>query len=495
MSGFIERHGLWGDDDRRLAKEAATRIAAAGIRLIRLAWVDSHGHTRVKQVSAAAFAEALVNGYNINVATFTLDASGNRVFSSFVRGGGMGLDEMTGSPNLVIVPDPATFRLLPWAPGTAWVLCDEYFTDGRPFFFSSRRLLRDQVARLSDKGMFFRVGLEIEWYLYRLVEPDLTAPEIATPGMKGAAPACLPVDPGASYHSESNIDRMQPLLLRLAATWEALGLKLRSIENEFGAGQVECTFGAETALKAADDFVLFRTATRQVCRRAGHLASFMCWPGMDGAFPSGWHLHQSLGALDGVANLMTPETDAGEDLSPAGLAWLAGLMEHAVEGAVFATPTINGHRRFRANSLAPDRVCRGHDHRGVMLRTLGGAGDPGSRIENRIGEPAANPYLFFAAQIAAGLDGLERGLAPPFADTNPYEADRPMLPTSLPASLDALDGSAFYRRTFGDRYADYYLGLKRSEVGRFEAQSGELGPTGHPAGITRWEMNEYLDFF
>lgn len=494
MADFIKRHSLWTDDEFRQAQEVAGRVSAEGLRLIRLVWVDSHGQTRAKQVSAGTFTEVLRKGYNINVATFTLDASGSRVFSSFVRGGGMDLDEMTGSPNLVIVPDPASFRVLPWSPDTGWILCDEFFTDGRPFYFSNRRLLRDQVIRLAGQGMSFRVGLEIEWYLHRLLEPGLQPEEIAEPGRRGSPPPSLPVDPGAAYHSETNIDRMQPMLIRLAEVWEGLGLQLRSVENEFGAGQVECTFTADSALRAADDFILFRTATRQICRRHQHLASFMCWPASPGAFPSGWHLHQSLVSLDDGRNLMIPEAH-GEDLSATGLHWLAGLMEHAIDGTVFSTPSINGYRRFRANSLAPDRVCRGHDHRGVMLRTLGGPGDPGSRIENRIGEPAANPYLFFASQIAAGLDGIERGLTPPPPDTNPYEADRPRLPTSLRDALTALDGSKLYRQQFGERYIDYYFSLKRSEADRFDQQAETSNNTASPSGVTRWEQNEYFDFF
>jgi glutamine synthetase len=130
----------------------------------------------------------------------------------------------------------------------------------------------------------------------------------------------------------------------------------------------------------------------------------------------------------------------------------------------------------------------------VMLRIQGGPGDPATRIENRVGEPAANPYLFIAAQIAAGLDGLEREAEPWPADDNPYEADRPMLPTSLEDALDALEGSAFYRAAFGDIYLDYFLRMKRAELARYEAFLAETGAD--PAvGVTEWEENEYFDAF
>src|SRR5580692_2593670 len=124
---FIEKHGLWADDQRRQAREVMARLDSDGIRLVRVAWTDPHGASRVKMVTTQAFRAALSGGYNINVATAMLDGSGARIFSSFTRGGGMGLEEMTGSPNLVIVPDPATFRVLPWEPDVGWILCDDYF--------------------------------------------------------------------------------------------------------------------------------------------------------------------------------------------------------------------------------------------------------------------------------------------------------------------------------------------------------------------------------
>jgi glutamine synthetase len=184
MAGFIERHGLWTDAQKAAAEEVKKRIEGDGVKLVRVAWADPHGASRAKMVTASAFLSALREGYNINVATTTLDASGARVFSSFVRGGGMGLDEMTGSPNLVIVPDPRTFRVLPWEPQVAWVLCDEYFTSGLPFHFSPRRLLHQQLRRLEERGMRCHVGLEVEWYLLRLADAPLTHDDIGAPGVQ-----------------------------------------------------------------------------------------------------------------------------------------------------------------------------------------------------------------------------------------------------------------------------------------------------------------------
>ena len=151
--GFIANHGLWTDEQRRQAEDIKRRIETDNLHLVRLAWADPHGASRAKAVTAPGFAAALTSGHNINVATSTLDSANARIFDSFTRGGGMGLEEMTGSPNLTIVPDPATFRVLPWAPGVGWVLCDEYFNNGVPFHFSPRQLLRKQLKRLAEQGI------------------------------------------------------------------------------------------------------------------------------------------------------------------------------------------------------------------------------------------------------------------------------------------------------------------------------------------------------
>lgn len=494
MTEFIARHGLWSDDQALAAEKIRERVNAESIELIRLVWVDSHGHARAKLLAVPAFVDALSNGYNINVATSTLDGSGGRVFSSFVRGGGMDLDEMTGSPNLVIVPDPETFRMLPWAPGVAWILCDEYFRDGTPFHFSSRHLLRKQVARLADAGYRHVVGLEVEWYLAHLVQDRLTAENTGVPGRRGKPVETAPLEPGYSYHSETNMDIMQPMFSELAHGYTEIGLPLRSLENEYGPGQVECTFDAGDAMKMADDYVLFRTATRQMCRRSGYFATFMCRPGLPGHFSSGWHLHQSIVDTPTGHNAMMPDTEDAA-LSGTGRAYLAGLLEHAVSGTVFASPTVNGFRRFQPNSLAPNKVTWGTDHRGALMRVISAPGDNASRIENRAGEPAANPYLFIASQIAAGLDGIERGLELQPADDAPYESANPALPASLGEGLEALADSAFFRAQFGELFMDYYIQLKQAERDRFSQYCEDNGIGSDDADVTDWEQNEYYDFF
>jgi glutamine synthetase len=493
-STFIENHGLWSDDQWRQADEIKRRLEADKLRYVRLAWGDTHGYSRAKTLTVPAFLGALESGYNIGVATTTLDSAGARVFTSFTRGGGMGLDEMTGSPNLTIVADPQTFRVLPWAPGVAWILCDEYFNDGRPFHFAPRQLLRKALQKLTGRGCVSIVGVEIEWYLLRVADDHLSEDNIGSPGTRGRPIRTWPAEPGYHYHSESNMDLMQPVFDALGDAFETLGLGLRSIENEWGPGQVECTFSPRAALEAADTVLLFRTATRQICRRLGYFATFMCRPALKGYYASGWHLHQSLIDISSGANLFMPNK-SGEALSPAGFSYLAGLLQYAMPSTVFATPTINGYRRLRPNSLAPDRATWACDHRGAMIRVLGGKGDTATRLENRVGEPAANPYLYILSQVVAGRSGMEAGLQPPAPDDAPYAAERPMLPKGLPEALEALDKEPLFRRELGDTFIDYFVKLKQTEAGRYQHSLEEIGALPHSDEPSAWEQNEYFDFF
>jgi glutamine synthetase len=494
ISGFIERHSCWTADQSRQAREIRARAVKEELKLFRLVWTDPHGVARAKTVTMPSFLAALENGYNINVATSMLDASGARVFSSFVDGGGLGLPEMTGSPNLTIVPDPMTFRVLPWERNVGWILCDEHFVSGVPFHFSPRQLLRQKLAGLERRGMRCMIGLEVEWYLLRVAEDHLTSEHVGSPGLKGRATRTFPMEPGFSLHSETSMDLMHAPVAALADALQGLGLPLRSIEKEWGPGQLEFTFAPQQALEAADNLILFRTATRQVCRRMGYLASFMSRPALDGFYSSGWHLHQSLvDAADGRNLFMSTEPE--EILSPLGRNYLGGLLHHAMASTVFANPTVNGYRRFRANSLAPDRVTWGCDHRGTMLRVLGAPGDPASRIENRVGEPAANPYLYILSQLVGGLDGIENALDPGLPNTNPYESDAKLLPKSLTDALDLLERAPLFKAELGPLFVNYYLKLKRTEAARFDAFLTKHDISRSSDQITEWEQNEYFDFF
>jgi glutamine synthetase len=235
-------------------------------------------------------------------------------------------------------------------------------------------------------------------------------------------------------------------------------------------------------LAPADTMVLFRSAVKQICHRHGYHATFMCRPKLPNVVASGWHLHQSIVARAGGENAFMSK-DKAEVLSPFGRGYLAGLLQHARAAAVFTTPTINGYKRYRSYSLAPDRAIWGRDNRGVMIRVLGGADDPATRLENRIGEPAANPYLYMASQILSGLDGVDRALDPgPSADT-PYETEAALLPKSLREAVFALKDDPFFREALGAEFVDYYVHIKNAEIERFQAE------------VSDWEQREYFEMF
>src|SRR5262249_32716992 len=228
------------------------------------------------------------------------------------------------------------------------------------------------------------------------------------------------VSQGFQLLTETRYDLIDPVVETIRRDVTRLGLPLRSVELELGPSQCEFTFAAQVGWAPADTMVLFRSAVKQIARRNGLLASFMCRPRLPNAFSSGWHLHQSLLDAKSRANAFVGSGDDGA-LSRLGRHYLAGLLAHARAAAAFTTPTLNGSRRSRAYQLAPAGAIWAQDNRGVMVRVLGTPGDPATHLENRVGEPAANPYLYMASQIAAGLDGIARKLEPgPCADA-PYE--------------------------------------------------------------------------
>ncbi len=394
------------------------------------------------------------------------------------------MEEMQGGGDFVMVADPSTFRVLPWANKTGWLLCDIYFSNGKPVPFSTRARGRDALAALSKAGFDFLAGLEVEFHLFKLENPRLAPADATWPP---EAPEVSLLTQGYQYLTESRFDMLDPAVEILRRGVEQLGLPLRSVEIELGPSQVEFTFRPQPGLLAADSMVLFRAAVKQIARRHGYLASFMCRPGLPNVMSSGWHLHQSLIEKKSRRNAFT--TDHPDTLSAVGKNYLGGLLAHARAAAAFTTPTINGYKRYRPFSLAPDRAIWARDNRGVMVRVLGQPGDAATRLENRVGEPAANPYLYVASQIHAGLDGIARKFDPgPSADT-PYETAAALLPKDLGEALSALRADDCFRAGFGAAFIDYYAHIKDAECERFHKESRVQ------SDVTPWEQKEYLDLF
>ena len=486
---FVERHGLWSDEQARAASAVAHAIKKHNLELIRFSFADQHGVLRGKTIIAQDAPALMKSGVTMTTTLLAKDTAHKTAWPVFTPGGGFGMAEMQGAGDFVMVPDPTTFRVLPWtgdkgAPNTGWLLCDIYFGNGRPVPFSTRQVLRDALNRLRQHGFDFLAGLEVEFHLFKLENPRLSPDDATWPPV---APNVSLLNQGYQYLTESRFDQLDAALTPIRRGIAALGLPLRSVEIELGPSQCEFTFRPQLGLDAADTMILFRAATKQIARRNGMLASFMCRPGLPNVFASGWHLHMSL--IDRKRRLNAFAGHERDGLSALGLHFLGGLLAHAQAATAFTTPTINGYRRYRAYALAPDRVIWARDNRGVMVRVLGAPGDPSTHLENRVGEPAANPYLYMAAQIHAGLDGLARHRDPgPSADT-PYETKAAMLPKDLGEALAALRKSETFRDGFGGAFVDYYVHLKEAELKRFKAEAAERDE------VTSWEHNEYFDLF
>jgi glutamine synthetase len=476
---FVERHGLWSAEQREAAARLRRITEDKNLETIRFSFADQHGVLRGKTLIAAEAIASLESGIGITTSLLAKDTSHKTVFPVFTAGGGMGMKEMEGAADCLMVADPATFRTLPWSPASGWVLCDVHFADGRPVPFSTRQLYRSVLAKLGARGFDFVAGLEVEFHLFRLDDAHMTP---ADAGQPGTPPSVSLLSHGYQYLSEQRFDQIEPALDILRRDVLALGLPLRSVEVEFGPSQCEFTFAPRKGLEPADNMVLFRSAVKQIARRHGYHATFMCRPKLPNVFASGWHLHQSLASRADGANAFMA-SDGNEPLSPLARNYLAGLLAHARASAVFTTPTINGYKRYRSYSLAPDRAIWGRDNRGVMIRVLGATNDPATRLENRIGEPAANPYLYMASQILSGLDGIDRKLDPPLSADTPYETSAELLPKSLREAVSALSDDPFFRREFGAAFVDYYVHIKNAEIERFQAE------------VSDWEQREYFEMF
>ena len=482
--GFVERHGLHSGEQLAAAAQVLEPVEREQLELVRVSFVDQHGLLRGKTVTAAELGSVLRGGVAVVSTLLSKDTSGQTVYSAFSPDGGVGIAEMAGAGDMVMVPDPGTFRVLEWAERTGWLLCDLHFRSGEAVPLCSRGVLRRAVARAADLGYTVQTGIELEFHLFRATG----APERPGQADDDSTPAGYALlNPGYQLLSEDRMDALGPIVSEFAGQLRRLGVPLRTLEIEFGPSQLEVTLSPELGVAAADTVILLRAALKQLARRHGYHVTFMCRPRIPRVFSSGWHLHQSLlrADPDGPRNAFLPPADGTDPgpLSEVGRGFLAGQLRHARAASAFAVPTVNGYKRFQSYSMAPDRVLWALGSRAALLRVTGSAADGSTHLENRVGEPSANPYLYVAAQLVAGLDGVEHGWDPGPAADEPYETEAPRLPATLGEALDALAGDTEFRNSLGARFVDYYIGIKRHELARFHA------------AVTDWEQREYFELF
>ena len=499
---FAERCGIQNAEREARVKQLGQLISASGVERVRFAWCDQHGALRGKTLVASAAEHAMNEGVGMVGTLLLKDTSDRTAYKVFEPGSLDALPGFACAANLMLLADPQSYRQLPWTAHTGWLLCQPWFQDTKPVEIDTRHVLQRALAKLAEQGFGMRCGLEVEFHIYKMEAADNNAisaqldPEQAA--WPGQPPRVSMIHPGYNLLSEAWADMADEPLRIVQRTALGLGLPLLSLEIELGPSQVEAVFEASDALTAADNMVLFRNGVTQALRRAGYHATFMCRPPFPNIMSSGWHLHQSLVYLDNGRNAFMRDaaapglssTDAQYLLSETGEHYLAGLLAHAAGMAVFCTPTINGYQRFRPNAMAPQAMVWGRDNRGAMLRVVGnhnhGTGgfitDPATRIENRIGEPAANPYLYIASQIHAGLDGIRRKLLAPPATDRPYDAGNAMLPTGLGDAITALRADDALVEAFGPAFVNYLCTVKESELAR-HAQAQDPHD---------WERREYF---
>ncbi len=461
-SGFVARHELWSE--RQYADEEQMRrvLDELGVELVRVAFSDQFGVLRGKTVTRAALPGVLRSGITVPSSLLLKDMSGKSTFPVFEALELDGYRGFSGAGDIVVVPDPSTFRVLPWSRRTAIVLSDLHYPDGRAVPYCTRGALRRALAGLAERGLGLTIGPELEFHVFS--------------GEDGAGH----LSSGSQLLHLDALDRVDDLVTAIHEGLTMLDLPLRSIELEFGASQFEVTLDAGDAAAVADEIVLCRMAIKQVCRRMGLHATFMARPRGSETASTGWHLHQSMRDLGtGAAIFASEGTD--QVLSATGRTYLGGLLEHAAAATAFTTPTVNGYKRYLPQSLAPDRVVWGMDNKGAMVRVVGLPGDPNAHLENRSGEPGANAYLYILSQLISGLDGMDRQLDPGRPTESPYLDDAERLPRTLSEAVDALDASAVFRAALGDDVVDWYVHLKRAEFARYLAE------------VSEWEQREYFD--
>jgi glutamine synthetase len=491
MTSFAEQCGVHSASRQSALERTAKLIEASGVELVRFAWCDLHGMLRGKTLVASAAVKAMMDGVGMVSTLLLKDSADRTAYKVFDADGASDLPGFEFAGNVMLLADPASYRQLPWANKTGWLQCQTRHADGQAVRFDTRHVLQEALARLADAGYGMTCGLEVEFHIYKIsneqTEHQLDPMRADWPG---PAPDVSMIHPGHHMLSEQWADMADEPLRIVQHTAQALGLPLLSLEVEFGPSQVEAVFEATDALTAADNMVLFRSAVKQALRRAGYHATFICRPPFPNIMSSGWHLHQSLTDPTTGRNVFMRSSPAdgctsqhaAHTLSEVGEHYLAGLLSHAHSMTAFCTPTINGYDRFQPNALAPQSAVWGRDNRGAMLRVIGGAQDQATRIENRIGEPAANPYLYIASQIHAGLSGIRQKLLAPLATTAPYASADSQLPSSLGKALELLNKDAALGTAFGADFISYFNHVKRSELARHDASQDK----------SEWQRREYF---
>ena len=424
-------------------EELRSEVEAGGLDTVVTAFTDMQGRLLGKREHAEYFlAESVEHGlegcnYLLGL-DMEMDPQPGYEMASWEQGYG----------DFQLRPDLATLRRIPWLEGTALVLCDVYWEDGRPVVASPRQVLKAQLERARAAGYEAMFGSELEFYLFQ--QSYAEAHQQHYRDLTPSVPYILDYHVLATTYDE-------PLLRQMRNGMQQAGIPVESSKGEAWPGQHEINFRYADALTMADNHVVYKNGAKEIAALNGRSITFMAKPDHTWVGNS-CHIHSSLWS-DG-RNAFEGESDVFKQ-------YLAGQIAGLKELALFVAPTINSYKRFAARSWAPTSLAWGHDNRTCGFRIVGHG--QSLRAETRIPGGDVNPYLAFAALLAAGFAGIEQKLElPPPLEGNAYESDAERFPSSLREAIAALESGSLARAAFGDAVVDHYLNYGRTEQRLFD---------------------------
>ena len=372
-----------------------------------------------------------------------------------------------GYGDFAMKPDVSTFRLLPWQQSAAMVICDLKHEDGSPVAEAPRSVLRRQLDRLSAKGLTCQCASELEFFLYNTTYHDAFASRYNK------------LEPSSDYRIDYHTmqpARDEPIMGALRRQMQAAGVDVESSKGEWGRGQHEVNFVHNQPLPMADGHVVFKQGAKEIAEQHGKCVSFMPKVFAE-EVGSSCHVHLSVWEK-GDNQFWDKAKNAGSSYFRQ---FLGGLLKYCRELSYFVAPTINAYKRYQAQSWAPTKMAWAFDNRTTGFRVVGHGGS--FRVENRMPGGDANPYLAFAAMIAAGLAGVEERLdCGDVYRGNAYADPKlPALPSTLREAADLLDASRLARAAFGDPVVDFYVHTARHEIRAFDS------------AVTDWERVRYFE--
>ncbi|HYO29819.1 MAG TPA: glutamine synthetase family protein [Thermomicrobiales bacterium] len=443
----------------RGANEAIERLAEFGAGHLWIQYADYNGRSQGKSVPKARFAEALAGGLTFARANLGFNLTDHQAPDTV-----FGAD----SGDFLAVPDPGSLAPLPYAPGAARAIAWMRQDDGSPWEGCPRSALVHQVEAFAARGLSLRVAFEPEAYLFE-VGPD--------------GPRPIPAD---GMFTVAALERTAAVLQAVGTALAAMGVEVEQVAPEYGPGQIEINIRHAEPVKAADDLITLKDAARAIARQQGLVASFMPKP-FETVAGCGLHVHLSLWHADG-RSAMADDGDGGHPsgFGPRGRGFLGGLLAHARGLCGLGAPTANSYKRLLPGSWAPAHAAYAVANRSVLVRIPGASRQ---RVEFRAGDNTSNPYVFLAGLLAAGLDGIERGLDP----GTPAEGDLghlpeadleaqgiALLPRTAGEALAAVAADQTLRAALGPTVGTEWLKVKRSELAIAEAV------------VSPWERQTYL---